>query len=74
MSDNQKRIDQLTLEAQVAVDESNKIQKQIDEANVAIEALKMKAFELAIARDSLKLKAFACEGKIKELQSPELVN
>ena len=55
MLDNQKRIDQLTLEAQVAVDESNKIQEKIK--------------ELQIACDALKMKVFSCEVRIKELQT-----
>ena len=55
MLDNQKRIDQLTLEAQVAVDESNKIQEKIK--------------ELQVACDALKMKVFSCEVRIKELQT-----
>tara|TARA_Y100001938_G_scaffold145205_1_gene221384 strand:+ start:862 stop:1068 length:207 start_codon:yes stop_codon:yes gene_type:complete len=51
---NQKRIDQLKLEMQVAVDEYNKIQEKIK--------------ELVLGRDALKMKAFACEERIKELQ------
>ena len=51
---NQKRIDQLKLELQVAVDEFNKIQEKIK--------------ELVIARDALKMKAFGCEERIKELE------
>tara|TARA_R100000234_G_scaffold102157_1_gene71377 strand:- start:305 stop:511 length:207 start_codon:yes stop_codon:yes gene_type:complete len=51
---NQKRIDQLKLELQVAIDEFNKIQE------------KMK--ELTIARDSLKMKAFSCSERLKELE------
>ena len=58
MSNNQKRIDQLKLEMQVAVDEYNKIQD------------KMK--ELVVARDALKMKAFSCEERIKELQQQAL--
>ena len=50
---NQKRIDQLKLEAQVAVDEFNKIQEKIK--------------EYVVMRDSLKMKAFSCEERIKEL-------
>ena len=57
MSNNQKRIDQLKLEMQVAVDEYNKIQEKIK--------------ELVIGRDSLKMKAFSCEERIKELQMLE---
>tara|TARA_R100000234_G_C4861116_1_gene119231 strand:+ start:296 stop:502 length:207 start_codon:yes stop_codon:yes gene_type:complete len=57
MSNNQKRIDQLTLEMQVAVDEFNKIQEKIK--------------ELVVARDSLKMKAFSCDERIKELQGIE---
>tara|TARA_R100000234_G_C4876914_1_gene125658 strand:+ start:255 stop:458 length:204 start_codon:yes stop_codon:yes gene_type:complete len=56
---NQKRIDQLKLEMQVAVDEFNKIQEKIK--------------ELVIARDALKMKAFSCEERIKELQGLEEV-
>ena len=55
MSKNQKRIDQLKLEMQVAVDEFNKIQEKIK--------------ELVTARDALKMKAFSCEERIKELQA-----
>ena len=54
---NQKRIDQLKLEAQVAVDEFNKIQEKIK--------------ELITARDALKMKAFSCKERIEELQSIE---
>jgi len=57
MSNNQKRIDQLKLEMQVAVDEYNKIQEKIK--------------ELVIGRDALKMKAFSCEERIKELQMLE---
>ena len=53
----QKRIDQLKLEMQVAVDEHNKIQEKIK--------------ELVVDRDALKMKAFACEERIKELQMLE---
>tara|TARA_A100001515_G_scaffold122094_1_gene105484 strand:- start:287 stop:490 length:204 start_codon:yes stop_codon:yes gene_type:complete len=51
---NQKRIDQLKLEMQVAVDEHNKIQEKIN--------------ELILARNALKMKAFSCDERIKELQ------
>ena len=54
---NQKRIDQLKLEMQVAVDEFNKIQEKIK--------------ELVVGRDALKMKAFSCEERIKELQLQE---
>jgi len=54
---NQKRIDQLKLEMQVAVDEYNKIQEKIK--------------ELVLGRDALKMKAFSCEERIKELQLQE---
>ena len=54
MSKDQKRIDQLKLELQVAVDEFNKIQDKIKEIN--------------LARDSLKMKAFSCSERIKELE------
>ena len=57
MSNNQKRIDQLKLEMQVAVDEFNKIQEKIK--------------ELTIARDSLKMKAFSCSERLNELQGQE---
>ena len=56
---NQKRIDQLKLEMQVAVDEHNKIQEKIK--------------ELAVSRDALKMKAFSCDERIKELQGLEEV-
>ena len=51
---NQKRIDQLKLEMQVAVDEFNKIQEKIN--------------ELILARNALKIKAFSCDERIKELK------
>jgi len=54
---NQKRIDQLKLEIQVAVDEYNKIQEKIN--------------ELILARDALKMKAFSCDERIKELRGLE---
>ena len=57
MSENQKRIDQLNLEMQVAVDEFNKIQDKIK--------------ELVIARDAFKMKAYSCNERIKELQGQE---
>ena len=56
---NQKRIDQLKLEMQVAIDEFNKIQHKIK--------------ELSIARDGLKMKAFACAERIKELKGNQEV-
>ena len=59
MSNNQKRIDQLTLEMQVAVDEFNKIQEKIK--------------ELVTARDAFKMKAYACSERIKELEGQEEV-
>ena len=59
MSNNQKRIDQLKLEMQVAVDEFNKIQEKIK--------------ELVVARDALKMKAFSCDERIKELQGLEKI-
>ena len=54
---NQKRIDQLKLVMQVAVDEYNKIQQKIK--------------ELVLGRDALKMKAYGCEERIKELQMLE---
>lgn len=51
---NQKRIDQLKLEMQVAVDEFNKVQEKIK--------------ELVVARDALRMKAFSCSERIKELR------
>ena len=51
---NQKRIDQLKLEMQVAVDEFNKIQDKIK--------------ELQLARDAFKMKAFSCSERLKEIQ------
>ncbi len=54
---NQKRIDQLKLEMQVAVDEHNKVQQKID--------------ELTVARNSFKMKAFSCEERINELKALE---
>ena len=55
--ENQKRIDQLKLEMQVAVDEFNKIQEKIQ--------------EMTVARETYKMKAFACSERIKELQGKE---
>tara|TARA_Y100000401_G_scaffold81859_1_gene67249 strand:- start:67 stop:270 length:204 start_codon:yes stop_codon:yes gene_type:complete len=57
MTNNKKRIDQLKLEMQVAVDEFNKIQDKIK--------------ELVVARDALKMKAFSCSERLKELQGQE---
>tara|TARA_R100001163_G_C5059182_1_gene195834 strand:+ start:1908 stop:2114 length:207 start_codon:yes stop_codon:yes gene_type:complete len=57
---NQKRIDQLNLELQVAVDEFNKIQSKIK--------------ELVVARDALKMKAFACTERLNELQGQEKIS
>tara|TARA_R100000231_G_scaffold20719_1_gene20257 strand:- start:15 stop:218 length:204 start_codon:yes stop_codon:yes gene_type:complete len=57
MSNNQKRIDQLNLEMQVAVDEFNKIQDKIK--------------ELIVARDALRMKAFSCSERLKEIQGQE---
>ena len=57
MSNNQKRIDKLKLEMQVAVDEHNKVQEKIK--------------ELTFARDSFKMKAYSCSERIKELQGIE---
>ncbi len=54
---NQKRIDQLKLEMQVAVDEYNKIGEKVKELN--------------LARETLKMKAFSCSERIKELQGQE---
>jgi len=54
---NQKRIDQLKLEMQIAVDEFNKIQEKIK--------------DLVVGRDALKMKAYGCEERIKELQMLE---
>ena len=51
---NQKRIDQLKLEMQIAVDEFNKIQEKIK--------------DLVVGRDALKMKAYGCEERIKELE------
>ena len=58
--ENQKRIDQLKLETQVAVDEFNKIQEKIK--------------ELVIARDALKMKAFSCSERLKELQGEQKIS
>ncbi len=60
MSKNQKRIDQLKLELQVAVDEHNKIQDKINELN--------------LAREALKMKAFSCSERLKELQGQEEIS
>lgn len=57
MSQDQNRIDQLKLEMQVAVDEYNKIQDKIK--------------ELSLARDVLKMRAFSCSERIRELQGQE---
>ncbi len=51
---NQKRIDQLKLELQVAVDEYNKIGQKIQEMN--------------FARENFKMKAFSCSERLKELE------
>ena len=51
---NQKRIDQLKLDMQVAVDEFNNIQEKIK--------------ELIIARDVFRMKAYSCSERLKELQ------
>ena len=51
---NQKRIDQLKLEMQVAVDEFNKVQENIR--------------KLVLVRNAFKMKAFSCEERIKELE------
>ena len=59
MSNNQKRIDQLKLEMQVAVDEFNKIQDKIQ--------------QLTVARESLKMKAFSCSERIKELEGNQVL-
>ena len=59
MTKSQKRIDQLKLEMQVAVDEFNKVQEKIQ--------------ELVVVRDSFKMKAFGCEERIKELEGLEEV-
>ena len=56
---NQKRIDQLKLEMQIAVDEHNKIQKKIQ--------------ELTVAKQSLKMKAYSCSERIKELQGQKQI-
>tara|TARA_Y100000114_G_C11540300_1_gene222287 strand:- start:24 stop:233 length:210 start_codon:yes stop_codon:yes gene_type:complete len=54
MSNKEQRISQLKLDLQVAVDEFNKIQEKIK--------------ELTIARNSLKMKAFSCSERLKELE------
>ena len=51
---NQKRIEKLTLEIQVAMDEHNKI----------IDKIK----ELETSKNMLKMKAFSCDERIKELK------
>tara|TARA_Y100000401_G_C8288175_1_gene207215 strand:+ start:364 stop:579 length:216 start_codon:yes stop_codon:yes gene_type:complete len=56
-SKNQKRIDQLNLDLQVAVDEYNNLQKEIQ--------------KLTTARDAFKLRAFSCSERLKELQGQE---
>jgi len=58
--ENQKRIDQLKLETQVAIDEFNKIQEKIK--------------ELVIARDALKMKAFSCSERLRELQGEQKIS
>ena len=57
MSKSQKRIDQLKLDLQVAVDEFNKVQEQIQ--------------HLITVRDAFKMKVFSCEERIKELKALE---
>tara|TARA_Y100000114_G_C11469420_1_gene190125 strand:- start:165 stop:374 length:210 start_codon:yes stop_codon:yes gene_type:complete len=59
MSDNQKRIDQLKLEMQVAVDEYNKIQEKIK--------------EFVVAREAFKMKAFSCQERLEELQGQKKI-
>ena len=54
---NQKRIDQLKLDMQVAVDEYNNVLKKIQ--------------ELITARDAFKMKAFSCSERLKELEGQE---
>ena len=56
---NEKRINQLKLEMQVAVDEFNKIQEKIK--------------ELVLARDALKMKAYSCSERLKELQGEKKI-
>ena len=51
---NKKQIDQLKVDMQVAVDEYNNVQEKIK--------------ELVVVRDGLKMKAFSCEKRIKQLQ------
>ena len=57
MSNNQKRIDQLNLEMQVAVDEYKKIGEKIK--------------ELSLGREALKMKAFSCSERLKELEGDQ---
>ena len=59
MSNKNKRIDQLKLEMQVAVDEFNKIQDKIN--------------EFTVAREALKMKVFSCSERIKELEGKEVI-
>mgnify|MGYP003152076830 CR=1 FL=1 len=54
---NQKRIDWLKIEMKIAVEEHKKIEEKIK--------------ELVVGRDALKMKAFSCEERIKELQMLE---
>ena len=57
MEKNEKRIEQLKLEMQVAIDEFNKIQEKIK--------------EFIVARDALKMKAYSCSERLKELEGIE---
>tara|TARA_R100001126_G_scaffold81507_1_gene49918 strand:+ start:297 stop:503 length:207 start_codon:yes stop_codon:yes gene_type:complete len=59
MSNKQKRIDQLKLDLQVAVDEFNNIQEKIK--------------QLVAAREVFKMKAFSCSERLKELEGKEVI-
>ena len=58
MTNNQKRIEQLNQEKLEAVKEHNEIVDKIE--------------ELKIAKEALKMKAFSCEERVKELQQQTL--
>ena len=57
MSKNQKRIDQLKLELQMLTNELNTVTSKLQ--------------DFAIMRDTIKLKVFSCEERIKELERDE---
>ena len=57
MSNNEKLVNELKIEMQVAVDEFNTIQEKIN--------------DLALARNALRMKAISCDEKIKKLKGKQ---